>query len=448
MASGIDYHFSHINYLREVVKRSQEDRTANVRDVFGFESLTTIGFPFIANDPRDKVYALLPLASLRYGLSLPFHADYGASVAECYTRLAMTQITESQSLKALTCAPDMSVKTTPDLPSWVPDYGRSAAMPLRREFRRCVALDHLGETPRFTKSQNWRQLRIKGVLVDVVAQMAAHRSLTTGPRKCELDTSWFDLLASIRPGSHNDKSPQPTAEVLWRTLCIDTGVDTKVSGDSPAPSSYGGMFRRFVCALVCNGPEISARNEERAQQRAFEVACMLQSIELGDAAVDEAFKSRLRAVQPPTRRTLDSPHFDCSRSVVTQLETLRRAGNEDSIPSTEEIAEYFASGEEPLREHSSTVFLTPGCEPFLNSLNQVYGARRLFATRGGLLGLGPCSAEPGDEVWLVPGFSEVMILRKTTRQPTPVRPSKYQTQKSTIRWWESRTCIRPFSATG
>jgi hypothetical protein len=69
-----------------------------------------------AKDPRDKVFALLGVATQKGGLE----ADYSKDVREVYTDTARTLIRETSSLETL-CLTDASHHGV-DLPSWVPDW--------------------------------------------------------------------------------------------------------------------------------------------------------------------------------------------------------------------------------------------------------------------------------------------------------------------------------------
>ena len=213
-ACGISYYFEHLNYLREIALGLTQDSEASAPPAFNFENLVYNGFPFLATDPRDKVYALLPLATLRYGRELPILPDYRISTALCYAKFTHIQITEMQNLKILTSTHDASMKQIEGLPSWVPDYSLLAAMPLRSNFERCKALEGLGRAVVDFESTNEQEfLKITGVLVDEVATVATSRVRGKGPKKFELDTSWFDLLDTIQHSFCY--ADQPIGEILW-----------------------------------------------------------------------------------------------------------------------------------------------------------------------------------------------------------------------------------------
>jgi hypothetical protein len=83
-------------------------------------SIFSIFYDFGATDPRDKVYALLPFASMWWGAD-QLVPNYSLNVSEVYTQTA---------LKIMACAPRpldvlvLSIRKgnkSLNLPSWVPD---------------------------------------------------------------------------------------------------------------------------------------------------------------------------------------------------------------------------------------------------------------------------------------------------------------------------------------
>ena len=84
---------------------------------------------FESKDPRDKIFALLSLASDREELrQRGIFPDYSKSCAEVYT-LAMAAMLEQRHTSLLSFC--QTLKQVPDLPSWVPDWSRSATAMLQ-----------------------------------------------------------------------------------------------------------------------------------------------------------------------------------------------------------------------------------------------------------------------------------------------------------------------------
>lgn len=88
-----------------------------------------------ATDPRDKIFALLGLATQKGSLE----ADCSKSVAEVYIEAAWTLTRETQSLEVLTLT--SSTHRVEDLPSWVPDWRKPCSLLLAVS---CTRL-HCGE---------------------------------------------------------------------------------------------------------------------------------------------------------------------------------------------------------------------------------------------------------------------------------------------------------------
>lgn len=100
---------------------------------------------FESTDPRDKIFALLSLASDREDLKRRgIFADYTKSCAEVYT-LAMAALLQQGHMSLLSCC--QNPKLQPNLPSWVPDWSRSATDMLQD-----VENDHTTLYPTFRAS--------------------------------------------------------------------------------------------------------------------------------------------------------------------------------------------------------------------------------------------------------------------------------------------------------
>lgn len=109
---------------------------------------------FESTDPRDKIFALLSLASDREDLGrsgiLP---DYTRSCAEVYTS-AMAALLQQGHMSLLSFC--QTPKLQPNLPSWVPDWSRSATHMLQD-----VENDHITLFPTFRASgEEWHHPNI------------------------------------------------------------------------------------------------------------------------------------------------------------------------------------------------------------------------------------------------------------------------------------------------
>jgi Heterokaryon incompatibility protein (HET) len=76
---------------------------------------------FQTTDPRDKVYALLGLASVDRNMPLP-KPDYSKSVSEVYCETVRAIIRHTADLSVLCLSKALGATTLHKLPSWVPDW--------------------------------------------------------------------------------------------------------------------------------------------------------------------------------------------------------------------------------------------------------------------------------------------------------------------------------------
>lgn len=198
-----------------------------------------------STDPRDKVFALVPLA-------LPFgpnpwsvSADYSKDVSEIYVRLAI-QLLRSIGTEVLS-----AVQGRPligKLPSWVPDW----TMPPQR-----TLLGITGRSPRFRAGGRSLQaaqpisivtldgritLTIRGLHLDTIRVVeAVCDSEKSSPADCQriVFNQWYSAV--VRPDvlqTHLTQTTFPLSPVqirdFWRTISLDAessddDIDSKIS---------------------------------------------------------------------------------------------------------------------------------------------------------------------------------------------------------------------------
>ncbi|EXJ74130.1 uncharacterized protein A1O5_02424 [Cladophialophora psammophila CBS 110553] len=122
---------------------------------------------FESTDPRDKIFALLSLASDREDLKRRgVFPDYSRSCAEIYTS-AMAAFLQQGYMSLLSCC--QAPKLRLGLPSWVPDWSRSVTHMLQD-----VENDHVTLYPTFRASgTDWHQpnitvKRVKGLIQGIL----------------------------------------------------------------------------------------------------------------------------------------------------------------------------------------------------------------------------------------------------------------------------------------
>ncbi|KAL8741454.1 MAG: hypothetical protein Q9190_005944 [Brigantiaea leucoxantha] len=178
----------------------------------------------MAKDPRDLIYAALGMID---ALLVP---DYTKSTAQVYTEAAWAIVQESKNLQFLYFTTDISMRTTKDLPSWVPDWNaRLRPSPLRgdphgdgdgdKESRWYPAGDHRWNPPRGAFGSN--KLTISVLQIDTVEATAV-------PYLGSSHSQPSDLCAILELATDHLQSPLgrvPSSrgyDALWRTLAADT----------------------------------------------------------------------------------------------------------------------------------------------------------------------------------------------------------------------------------
>lgn len=176
-----------------------------------------------STDPRDKIIAVLGLASTNDQVFSVIDTNYEQSVPEFYRDVTGTIITKTLSLELLGLVEDHSQRKVETLPSWVPDYSVGIA-------RHFLFYENVcGNTPVVVE---WRQgcniLRVRGRPLDEVLSVGECLILPkyySGLYKMLL--SWFRLAAHSfgvsdllwiqdlsRPGCPIDEG----LEQFWRAI--------------------------------------------------------------------------------------------------------------------------------------------------------------------------------------------------------------------------------------
>ena len=430
IAWSIETYFLTTARLKDAARELEESKNANLTIHFELNRLVTTTLPFLATDPRDKIYALLALFILDPHLKHMIRPDYSISVEQCYASFTKLLIVRTDSIDTLSHVQDSSSKRIHGLPSWVPDFSISSSNALSSKWFSTAGELNKGK-PVFNLHLEWNELGLQGVCIDVVTQTAASRPLGGPNPKFKLDESWFDLLEAMGTSERYNHLHQSPGEVLWRTLCTDLDLEH----NSPAPPEFRSMFKRFLCAMICEAPEMVLRTEEATRENANRLKGLLfsaLSIHANDDAgpqtqgPDESITAEIRDARTPTIRTIHTEYFDCIRHIFPKLEKAlsKELEEEKCIPTANEIYEYFKTTSHLIFLPNDLVQIPPGTEPYVLAHSRAYGRRRLFATKSGYLGLGPVSVEAGDTVWIVPGFDLPLLLRHFQHTDAIIGPQR------------------------
>ncbi|KAH7379565.1 hypothetical protein BKA66DRAFT_466288, partial [Pyrenochaeta sp. MPI-SDFR-AT-0127] len=336
--------------------------------------LLACSWHFKAQDPRDKVFALLGMSRQEDRNKIVI--DYELPVEQLYTSIAAMFLAGSGSdvlqdwkngdseglelLEGLSFIQRSSIDQpswptrTSNLPSWVPDFNQPliSSRIFRPRFQ--AASSNLAGRSSFEVQGN--VLKVQGFILDRVGAVAeeSHQNPGTNSLFFNLE-SWLRITHSLEPVYA--ATGQNRAEVLWRTLMLD---ETEPVGQERAKES----FREWV----------------------------------------EMF-------------SLELYHSQRSRKLYDDLKAT------DDSNSLIELGP-FVNEDEGKRLGVRSVNYSPRHDgSFYYLWVSVDLTRRLFTTRNGYMGLGPGIVEPGDVVVLIAGARTPYILRPLVGQDSPTRYS-------------------------
>lgn len=327
-----------------------------------------------STDPRDKVYAFLGLAS---STMAPFRTnptaitpDYNMTVQQVYLETAKALLTTYRNLSVLSHIEDPSVRRTPGLPSWVPDYSVSLdPYPLRyRGKGHWRAAGHLPWQLNVFSMESGL-LDVQGYRVGYVDQGSILSDESHDP-----SASWASIVQLAL--SLDLPYPDPSrighrlsrVEILWRTLTTDTYAHV-----CPAPPEAGSLFIDYILNL-----QIRHRLMPWSSSDEFQ------------------------------------PHYSpLSESIYPEWRTLLSLEPPESAYSLDAYKKRLTTVVEDM---FNGTYSPIGLAQLQHELDQSGGKkRRLFKTCCGYLGTGPRSLKPGDEIWILHRGGLPFVLRP---QPT------------------------------
>jgi hypothetical protein len=341
-----------------------------------------------ATDMRDKIYGVLGLLNVE---DLPIPVDYGKSVADAYTNVVWSLIQMTSHLDILTFSgigtfASLHNPTRHDLPSWMPDF-REQDFDTRfcdhTEFYNTFFFHASRETSaECTLSSDLRRIRIKGMVCDEIAALAAP-SLDAEVRL----RRW--LVFALTHQERLNPCYASAQQTLFRTIIADHLWRGFESPDFLASHLELEFFRMAVGFLSA----VRFIHEERPL------------LHFGPR-IDSEPRFEM---DPETRRKLATwfrhptwqDEDDTNPRKAAQIENFLgppRSRNHLHWPENVE----FNSEEE---DHASLLWFRP-----------VFGntdSRCLFITRTGYMGVGPWNAQVGDKIFLPLGCSVPLMIRAT-----------------------------------
>ena len=198
-----------------------------------------------ATDPRDKVFALLSIASDAEAPSLD--PQYGLSVEEVYRATTAYLLCRCDRIDILYNAGYAKVRL--DLPSWVQDWSYPRGIGGLAQYSQAGYQAAGKSKPRVRKCKDPNLLFISGVEFDTIEQLSSTRRLESQTRMTKSSLDWVSESLTLASSLSNDyptcnESPEATTsrtEAYWRTM-----VANKSHLGLPAPDKFAVEFAVFV----------------------------------------------------------------------------------------------------------------------------------------------------------------------------------------------------------
>lgn len=242
--------------------------------------LLIITLEFKASDWRDKVFALIGLASGQGHEEVT--ADYTKPLEDVYISTAKYLLNHNADLLIMSAAGIGRPRSSLKLPSWVPDW----SLDFKASNLSYVSLKSgysatKGSSPHFINMPEPRILVLRGLMIDMVNHCASAHPLPLQGREehnSELITkSCKEALHGLLEGQRLafTLSPYPTGEscqdVYWRTLIANMSV----TGE-PSSASHGEGFLAWLNLLHFRAqwptPHVQPSMQDVQQADSFRVA--------------------------------------------------------------------------------------------------------------------------------------------------------------------------------
>ena len=343
-------------------------------------SMLETGRAWDATDPRDHVYSTLAIINVlatKQELTKPnITVDYSRTVAEVFADVARHIMETGNNVNLLSLAQDPQLRSQRDLPSWVPDFSARGEMPmLFQKALRWKVMPNLYKLAQglansssafFKVHDDLRTLGVKALRLDKIGDIGeSHWELTNGGM-------WERTAHIILRRSHFVDN-EPRIESLWRTLVANASY----SGEELATPDMADGFKAFVTISLVMALVHDAEHLER----------------------NLTWKS-LTDIE--TQGTAESGG---SNAPVPSFEYIRTAANE--------VGRRFKALEAGGEPHKATPVVSAASK-FISAMESMC-YRRILVTESGYLGIGPLSAQPEDEIWVLPGAPLATVLRRTAR---------------------------------
>lgn len=333
------------------------------------------------SNPKDKVYALLPLVSdwgQRQGLS----PDYSFTVQQIYRLVVREMIAVT---KTLTVLMGNTEKKQKNLPSWVPDWSMQCDQYEVERLHRVGLYCASGNAKPKVRYFGNCYMESYGFRFDLVAQTGKLMPKDNENESIATFQSWSHLV-KVKDPDADYVAGGKRSEAYWRLLCMDTVFKR----DDEDPVLGKGTYQRT----------------DSQYGKEYEQLWLADSDDEADAA------NRSDAIPDLRRRVLSKNTFwqdlETSHSVVPNRIYSRR----NSLLSRDTSAVVDLKIEPRSRRTSFGGTSTNNYATTVDHAIKTATANRvLFITQRGYIGLGPPSVKAGDGVYILSGGSTPFILR-------------------------------------
>ncbi|KAN0112520.1 HET domain containing protein [Hyaloscypha variabilis] len=335
-----------------------------------------------STDPRDKIYALLPLLS-HAGINPDIIPNYSHSPSQVYTDVAM-YLMKSIGLELLCVVNGRS--QLPGLASWVPDWSIKTKRPLLGLHIHSFWSDHFWSKHGFFKAGGEFDIPERG-----------------GKRK-----STFILERTEENGA---------LSVHIKTKAFRLGNIAGI-GDPCADDADIPPFRNWNALASALTPTVDTSSEQ-VQEQAADTSILETAPKVLDQVTSHLGSSTESVARPmPPTSPVTEP---CSRDRVDGnpgdvFEYTVVAGNVVYPSILKRAVERFITddgeAETQVRIRAWLKALPPSYSVQVKKILEACRGRKFLVTENGYIGLAPLNAESGDVVFIIPGVSVPFVLRE------------------------------------
>ncbi|KAK1751407.1 heterokaryon incompatibility protein-domain-containing protein [Echria macrotheca] len=330
-----------------------------------FLKITTRMRAWRFTDKRDVIYGSYGLMSklVPDGEENPLAPpDYALGEVEVWTRAALAMLKGNRDLQLFESMEEDHERTTPNLPSWVPDFSVTAANRValvRSTFHRDEVLFNASKWDPGKNGELQLILRDGGVLV------------LRGVR--------HSTVLSADVWLNNDRMEERPLEHLLDILGRE---ELSLDGESAGQA----LSLTLTCGVIPYSIPHQTEGEEFCRWWTTRLVTRIQHLEEKEPG--------------------------SSRVVLRSLGKLGRSETGGWLPTEEDV---LAAMETP---ESQTV----GVAAVSQVIHRLWARRRrFFLTTEGRMGIGPASMQPEDEVWILEGGRMPFILRRQNRDGSGLR---------------------------